>query len=152
MLLPISEMARERVTNAADIVQVGQKITAKVLKADWNTERVSISLKELIADPWDSVEDNFSVGQKIEGPISRVADFGVFVNLDKGIDGLVHISELEGISASTNIKKVYQPGQKMSVVIEKIDAASKRISLKPASSVGKYLLRHRPHTEQHDPR
>ena len=134
VLLPISEMARERVTNAADIVQVGQKITAKVLKADWNTERVSISLKELIADPWDSVMKTHFVGQKIEGEISRVADFGVFVNLSKGIDGLVHISELEGISASTNIKKIYQPGQKMSVVIEKIDASARRISLKPASS------------------
>ena len=75
-----------------------------------------------------------SVGQKIEGEISRVADFGLFVNLSKGIDGLVHISELEGISASTNIKKIYQPGQKMSVVIEKIDASARRISLKPASS------------------
>ena len=134
VLLPSSEMARERVTNAGDIVQVGQKITAKVLKADWNTERVSISLKELIADPWDSVMKTHFVGQKIEGEISRVADFGLFVNLSKGIDGLVHISELEGISASTNIKKIYQPGQKMSVVIEKIDASARRISLKPASS------------------
>lgn len=134
-LLPISEMARERVTDAASIVQVGQKVTVKVLKADWNTERVSVSLKELIADPWDTVEQDFSIGQKIEGAISRVADFGVFVNLAKGIDGLVHISVLEGISANTNIKKVYQVGQKMSVVIEKIDADNRRISLKTASSV-----------------
>lgn len=134
-LLPISEMARERVTDAASIVQVGQKVTVKVLKADWNTERVSVSLKELIADPWDTVEQDFSIGQKIEGAISRVADFGVFVNLAKGIDGLVHISVLEGISANTNIKKVYQIGQKMSVVIEKIDADNRRISLKTASSV-----------------
>lgn len=135
VLLPVSELSRERVTDVSSVVEVGQSVTVKVLKADWNTERVSVSLKALMADPWDSVEDNFFVGQKIEGLISRVADFGVFVNLDKGIDGLIHISELEGISANTNIKKVFQSGQKMSVVIEKIDAVNRRISLKTASSV-----------------
>ena len=83
-------------------------------------------------NPWDSVNEKFSVGTKIDGAISRIADFGLFVNLDKGIDGLVHISELEDVSA--NLRKVYKVGQKMSVVIEKIDASEKRISLVPATS------------------
>ena len=133
-LLPISEMSLDRVSDPADIVSVGDKITVKVLKTDWKNERVSVSLKALIADPWDDAEDNFPIGRKIDGKIVRIADFGLFVNLASGIDGLVHISELEDVKAGTNLKKVYSVGQSMSVVVEKVDAGAKRISLKPASS------------------
>ena len=135
VLLPVSEMDIERVSDPAAIVKEGQTLKVKVLKTDWQDERVSVSLKALMKDPWSTVEKQFPVGTKIDGTISRIMDFGVFVNLAKGIDGLVHISELEGISASTNLKKVYTIGQKMSVVVEKVDADQKRISLKTASSV-----------------
>ena len=133
-LLPISEMSLDRVNDPADLVAVGDKITVKVLKTDWKNERVSVSLKALIADPWENVEEAFPLGTKIDGKIVRIADFGVFVNLASGIDGLVHISELEGVKAGTNLKKVYSVGQSMSVVVEKVDAEAKRISLKPAQS------------------
>lgn len=132
-LLPISEMSMDRVTDAGEVVQPGQKIKVQVLKTDWKNERVSVSLKALEAEPWDSVEDELSVGDKINGKISRITDFGLFVNLAKGIDGLVHISELE-VGANTNLRKVYKIGQEMSVVVEKIDAEQKRIALKTASS------------------
>jgi small subunit ribosomal protein S1 len=135
VLLPISEMDIDRVTDPAAVVTEGQKLKVKVLKTDWEDERVSVSLKALMKDPWSTVEKQFPVGTKIDGTVSRILDFGVFVNLAKGIDGLVHISELEGISANTNLKKVYSIGQKMSVVVDKVDAAQKRISLKTASSV-----------------
>ena len=134
-LLPISEMSLDRVTNADEIVQVGQEIKVKVIKTDWKNERVSVSLKALMADPWDQAAEKFPAGTKINGKITKIMDFGLFVNLDKGIDGLVHISELEDVGANTNLRKVYKTGQEMSVVIEKIDSAAKRISLKPASSV-----------------
>lgn len=134
VLLPISEMDLDRVTDAGSIVSVGQTLKVQVIKTDWQSERVSVSLKALMKNPWDSVAEKYPVGTKIDGSISRIADFGVFVNLEKGIDGLVHISELEGISANTNLKKVYSVGQKMSVVVEKVDSANKRISLKTASS------------------
>ncbi|MCR5435535.1 MAG: S1 RNA-binding domain-containing protein [Treponema sp.] len=133
-LLPISEMSLDRVTDASDIVEQGQTITVKVIHADWKNERVSVSLKALMKDPWESAAAKFPVGTKVDGKISRIADFGLFVNIDKGIDGLVHISELEDVSANTNLKKVYKIGQEMSVVVEKIDIASKRISLVPATS------------------
>ncbi len=133
-LLPISEMSLDRVNDPADVVAVGDKITVKVLKTDWKNERVSVSLKALIADPWENAEEAFPLGTKIDGKIVRIADFGVFVNLASGIDGLVHISELEGVKAGTNLKKVYSVGQSMSVVVEKVDAQAKRISLKPAQS------------------
>nr|MCR5046965.1 S1 RNA-binding domain-containing protein [Treponema sp.] len=94
-LLPVSEISRARVDDIEKVLSVGQEITAKVIKADWKSERVSVSLKALEADPWDKVEDKYSEGDKIDGTIARIADFGVFVNLEPGIDGLVHVSELD---------------------------------------------------------
>lgn len=132
-LLPISEVALERVTDLSKFLEPGQEITVKVINTDWAHEKVSVSLKALIADPWESVSSKFSAGQKIDGKISRVADFGVFINLDKGIDGLVHISAL-GVDRNTNLKKKFSVGQEMSVTIKEIDAANKRISLVPSTS------------------
>ena len=87
-----------------------------------------------MSDPWEEAASKFPVGTKVDGKISKIMDFGLFVNLDKGIDGLVHISELEGLSANTNLRKVYKPGQEMSVVVTKVDAENKRISLTTATS------------------
>ena len=133
-LLPISEMSLDRVQNAGDIVEVGQELTVKVIHTDWKNERVSVSLKALMKDPWEGAGAKFPVGSKQTGKISRIAEFGVFVNIAPGIDGLVHISDLENVSANTNLRKVYKIGQEMSVVVEKINAMEKRLSLKPASS------------------
>lgn len=134
-LLPISEMSYDRVSDAGAVVEVGQQLKVQVLKTDWKNERVSVSLKALLKDPWDEAVAKFPAGTKVDGKISKIMDFGVFVNLSTGIDGLVHISELEGVKSDTNLKKVYKIGQEMSVVVEKIDAEQKRISLRPASSV-----------------
>ncbi len=133
-LLPISEVSHERVKDLADVLSVGQEIEAVVIKADWKQEKVSVSMKSLEKDPWDDAASTISVGEKIDGTIARVAPFGLFVNLAKGIDGLVHISALEDVSASTNLAKKFKAGDKFSVVVEKIDTAEKRISLLPASS------------------
>ncbi|MCQ2248478.1 MAG: S1 RNA-binding domain-containing protein [Treponema sp.] len=127
-LLPVSEISRNRVTSVADVLKVGQEVTAKIIKADWNKERVSLSTKELEADPWDAVAEKFNVGDKVEGKISRIADFGVFVALADGIDGLVHVSKLN-VERNTNLKKVFNAGDVLPVIIEKIDTEAKRISL-----------------------
>lgn len=136
-LLPVSEISYDRVADVASVLSVGKKITAKIISADWQAERVSLSMKALVADPWKRVAEKFSVGQKISGKISRVADFGIFVNLTAGIDGLVHISKLvgtDGITQNTNLKKKYKAGETFDAVIEKIEGAEKRISLSPATS------------------
>ena len=93
-----------------------------------------ISTKELEADPWDTVADRYTEGKKVDGVIARVADFGVFVNLEEAIDGLVHISELD-VDANTNLKKKFNVGDKMSVVVKSVDAKNKRISLTTTTSL-----------------
>lgn len=133
-LLPISEISLDRVDDITKVLKVGQEVTAKVLNADWEKERVSISTKALIKNPWETVNERFFKGQKIDGKISRVADFGVFINLESGVDGLVHISAL-GVDRNTNLKKKFSIGQPMSVVIKEIDAKNRRISLIPSTSI-----------------
>lgn len=137
-LLPVSEISHQRVEDVSAFLSTGQEIEAKVIKTEWNESkpersRVSLSLKELESDPWDEVS-SFSAGDKITGKIARIASFGLFVNLKPGIDGLVHISTLQNVNDKTNLNKKFNVGDDFDVVIQKIDAAGKRISLAPASS------------------
>ena len=131
--LPISEISRGRVNAVSDKLSVGQEVKAKIIRTDWEKERVSISTRELEADPWDTVADRYAEGDKIDGVISRVADFGVFINLEEGIDGLVHKSAL-GLDANTNIKMKFKAGDKLSVVVKDVDSKNKRIALVTSTS------------------
>ena len=132
-LLPISEISHARVNDVADVLEVGQEIEAKIISADWSRERVSLSMKELEKDPWDKVAEDFPIGTRFEGTISRIAAFGLFINIAPAIDGLVHISKLN-VERNTNLKKAFKEGDKMEVVIESIDSEEKRISLTPVVS------------------
>lgn len=137
-LLPISEISHARVDDISAVLSVGQKIEAKIIKAEWNAARperskVSLSMKELEKDPWDEVA-SIAVGEKITGKIARIAQFGLFVSLRPGIDGLVHVSLLRDVNDKTNLSKKYKIGDAMDVVVQKIDADEKRISLAPAVS------------------
>ena len=144
-LLPISEISRERVADIADVLSVGDEFEVLVLKADWERERLSVSRKALLADPWDSAAEKYPEGTKINGKIARISNFGIFIELESGLDGLVHISELENIKPGTNIQKLYKIGDKMSVIVKEVNQDARRISLKPSSSkeqdqeVAKYM-------------
>ncbi|OJF77244.1 MAG: 30S ribosomal protein S1 [Treponema sp. CETP13] len=133
-LLPISEISRGRVDDITKVLSEGQEIEAKIIKADWDHERVTLSMKELESDPWDTIAAKYKVGSKYEGTIARITQFGLFVTLEKGIDGLVHISKLKDSGANTNLSKKYKLGTKISVTIEKIDLDERRISLTPSQS------------------
>ncbi len=134
-LLPISEIALERVNDIHEVLKEGQKIEAKIIKTDWAHERMSLSLKALLADPWDSANIKYIPGQKVEGTISRIASFGLFITLEPGLDGLIHISKLRNTNGNTNLNKVYKTGTKITVEIEKIDTKEHRISLNPTTSI-----------------
>jgi len=134
-LIPISEIGWSRVENVADYFNVGQKVQAVIKKLDWQKDRISLSYKETQADPWEQTADQFQEGTSHTGTVARLAQFGAFVTLAPGIDGLVHISKLGGGRRINHPREVLEEGQDIDVTIEGIDLIEKRISLVPADYV-----------------
>ncbi|MBU0928989.1 MAG: S1 RNA-binding domain-containing protein [Spirochaetes bacterium] len=134
-LLPISEISRARVEDINAVLAVGQEIEATIIKLDWKNERISLSMKNLQADPWDHALEKYPVDSKHTGKVVRVADFGAFVSLESGLDGLIHVSEMRSEGKYGNSGVTVKPGQVLTVKILGVDVAGKRISLKPASSL-----------------
>lgn len=133
-LLPISQVGRGRVDDISEALQVGQEVEVEVISADWERERVSVSLKSLMADPWDTAAQKYPAGSKHTGTIARVTDYGLFVTLEPGLDGLVHISELRGEGRNTNLRVKYKAGSSIDVVVKAVDGEQRRISLASATS------------------
>lgn len=133
-LLPISQVGRGRVADISEVLTVGQEMEVEVISTDWDKERVSVSLKSLMADPWDTAADKYPVDSKHTGTIARVADFGLFVTLEPGVDGLLHISDLQGESRNTNLRVKYKAGDSIDVAIKGVDSQERRISLRSATS------------------
>ncbi len=128
-LIPISEIAWERVGEVSDKLTIGQEIEAAILKLDWEQDRVSLSLRSILPDPWDKVEGQFPEGLSLTGTVVRLTKFGAFVNLSSGVDGLIHISRLGRGKRITHPSEILKEGQAVAVRIEKIDRGAKRISL-----------------------
>ncbi|WP_256729195.1 30S ribosomal protein S1 [Treponema parvum] len=133
-LLPISEISLDRISDINSVLKAGQEIKAEIIKTDWKNERISLSIKSLLADPWEDAVKKYPVESKHEGVISRIADFGLFVNLEPGIDGLIHISALENVERNSNLKKMYKTGTKMTVSVKSVDTVNRRIALLPTTS------------------
>jgi len=134
-LLPISEISRTRVNDISAALTVGQEIEAAIISIDWDKERMSVSMKELIADPWDTAAEKYRPGSRHEGKIVRITDFGAFVTLEPGLDGLVHVSDLKGESRDNHPRDIVKKGQTLAVEINSVDRDRKRISLKQVSSL-----------------
>lgn len=130
-LIPISEVGWTRVENLSEFFTVGQKVKVIVKKLDWDNNRISLSYKETQADPWQEAITTFHEGSTQRGTISRLAQFGAFVTLAEGVDGLIHISKLGGGRRINHPREVVETGQEIEVIIESIDAVEKRISLAP---------------------
>lgn len=133
-LIPISEIALERVEDVSKYLSVGQEVKVKVIGLDWAKSRVSGSLKALLKDPWEEAADKYKAGTKHEGIVYKTAPYGVFIELESGLTGLMHINTIEGLKSDTNIAKVYKKGEKVSVKVIDIDIVKKRISLSPTTS------------------
>jgi small subunit ribosomal protein S1 len=135
-LLPVSEISRSRVEDIQAHLSVGQEIKTSILKIDWQGERIALSMKSLLADPWDTAAERYPVGSKHTGKVVRLADFGAFVSLESGIDGLVHSSEISKAgSRGARGELALKVGQTLSVEVLGVDQTNRRISLKPASSI-----------------
>jgi small subunit ribosomal protein S1 len=134
-LVPISEVGWSRVDNLEETYQIGQQVQAVIKGLDWENERINLSIKETLEDPWEASVKNLSEGKTYVGTIARLAQFGAFVTLAPGVDGLVHISKLGAGRRINHPKEVVEAGQNLEVVIEAIDTASRRISLVPSDYV-----------------
>ncbi len=130
-LLPISEISYGRVDKIEDVLHIGQQLEVSVKKCDWEKERFSFSLRDTLANPWSKVEASYPVGSTHTGTVSRLAQFGAFVTLEEGIDGLMHISKIGGEQRIKHPQDVLKLGQQLQVTVEKLDLDEKRISLVP---------------------
>ncbi len=128
-LLHITDISWSRVTNPNEYLNVGDEIDVKVLSFDKEKLRVSLGLKQIQNDPWENVESNYSVGGIYEADVSNITDYGCFAELEKGIEGLIHLSELDWTSKNIHPSKVVEMGEKIKVMILEIDHDKRRISL-----------------------
>lgn len=130
-LIPMGELAWERVEDASSIVQIGQEVDVVVTAIDWAQDRLSLSLRRAGTDPWSDVETRWTVGQRTLGRVLRIIPPGAIVSLEAGIDGLIHISKLGGGRRLASAGEVLEVGQELEIIIESIDPESRRISLSP---------------------
>jgi small subunit ribosomal protein S1 len=135
-LLHVGDIAWSRVSNPADVLSVGQEIEAKVLKIDLEKRRISLSLKQLQPDPWHSVADKYTAGERVRGTVSRVVDFGAFVELEPGVEGLIHISEMSWAKKVRQPSDVVKPGETVEAVVLTVSPGERRISLGLKQALG----------------
>ena len=128
-LLHITDISWSRVTDPSDHLNIGEEIDVKVLSFDKEKLRVSLGLKQIQNDPWENVESNYSVGGVFEADVSNITDYGCFAQLEEGIEGLIHLSELDWTSKNIHPSKVVEMHQKIKVMILEIDHEKRRISL-----------------------
>lgn len=128
-LIPVSEMAWDRVQNPKDILGEGQEVTVKVIGADWDKERISLSLKALLEDPWMVSASKYKPGQRVNGVVARLADFGAFISLEPGVDGMIHVSALGVETRVKHPKEVLGIGDTIEAEVQSIDLDKRRISL-----------------------
>ncbi|KIE63877.1 SSU ribosomal protein S1p [Candidatus Riesia pediculischaeffi PTSU] len=128
-LLHITDISWKRVKHPSEIVKVGDKIQVKVLKFDKDKSRVSLGLKQLGDDPWDGILKKYSAGSKTVGKVTNITDYGCFVEIEEGIEGLVHISEIDWTKRNTHPSKIVNIGKEIEVMILDIDEKRRRISL-----------------------
>ncbi len=128
-LLHVSDLSHGRVKKTSEMVSIGQTLKVKITKIDSKTNRVSASIKALTEDPYESVEKKYKVGEIYDGVCTKIMDYGVFVRLEEGIEGLIHNSELSYVNKNVHPSKVLSVSQTIKVKIVSIDVQSKRISL-----------------------
>ncbi len=128
-LLHVTDISYGRVTHPSEVLHVGDEITVKVLKFDKVKERVSLGLKQLEPDPWETVAERYAVNSRVIGRVVNVTDYGAFVELEPGVEGLIHISEMTWSRRMKHPSKVVKPGDQVETVVLEVHPAERRISL-----------------------
>jgi small subunit ribosomal protein S1 len=128
-LLHITDMAWRRVRHPSECVEIGQEIEVKVLKFDKEKTRVSLGMKQMAEDPWHDIANRYPAGTRVSGKVNNLTDYGCFVEIEEGVEGLVHVSEMDWTNKNVNPSKVVQLGDPVEVMILEIDEERRRISL-----------------------
>jgi small subunit ribosomal protein S1 len=128
-LLHVTDMSWGRVNRPSDVLNVGDRVKVVVLKYDADRGRVSLGMKQIMPDPWTGVAERYPVGSKVHGKVVSLADYGAFVELEPGIEGLVHVSEMSWTKRISHPSKVVEIGTEVDVVVLDVDMANRRISL-----------------------
>jgi small subunit ribosomal protein S1 len=128
-LLHITDMAWKRVKHPSEVVQVGAEVEVRILKFDRERSRVSLGLKQLGADPWENIARRYPPNTRVFGKVTNIADYGAFVEIEDGVEGLVHVSEMDWTNKNVNPSKVVQTGEEVEVMVLDVDEERRRISL-----------------------
>ncbi|HYY41529.1 MAG TPA: 30S ribosomal protein S1, partial [Pyrinomonadaceae bacterium] len=128
-LLHVTDMSWGRLQNPAELFKVGENVQVKVLKFDKDRERVSLGYKQLLPDPWESVEERFIIGTRVNGKVASVTDYGAFVELEPGVEGLVHVSEMSWSKRTKHPSKLVNVGDSVEAEVLGVDPRARRISL-----------------------
>jgi len=135
-LLHVAEISWGRVNKPADVLTVGQEVDVQILKVDPSKRRISLGMKQLQPHPWDQVGDRYKTGERVRGTVTRVTDFGAFVELEPGIEGLIHLSEMSWSKKARKPADVVKPGDTVEVVVLHVSPVERRISLGLKQALG----------------
>ena len=129
-LIHVSEMSwTKKIKHPSKVLEVGQEVEAQVLDIDTENQRISLGLKQIMPNPWDEIELRYPVGTRLLGKVTNVTDFGIFIGLSEGIDGLVHVSDLSRTKNFGHPSDLYQKGQEVEAVVLHVDRENERFSL-----------------------
>jgi len=135
-LLHVADISWSRINKPSDALSAGQTVRVKVLKVDAAKRRISVGMKQLLPHPWELVNEKYKVGDRVTGTVTRVAEFGAFVELDKGVEGLIHVSEMSWSKKMKKASEIVKPGEQVEVVILGINQGERRISLGLKQAIG----------------
>ncbi len=128
-LLHVTDIAWRRVNHPSEVLSIGQQVKVRIIKINHETHRISLGMKQLQEDPWSAIETRYQIGQKLKGRVTNIADYGAFVELEPGIEGLIHVSEMSWTKKNVHPGKIVSTSQEVEVQVLEVDAAKRRISL-----------------------
>lgn len=128
-LLHVTDISWKRINHPSDILNIGDTIDVQIIRLNPETQRISLGMKQLTEDPWSTIASNYPIGSKLTGRITNITDYGAFVELDDGVEGLVHVSEMSWVKKNVHPGKIVSSSQEVEVMVLEIDSEKRRISL-----------------------
>jgi len=128
-LLHVTDIAWKRINHPSEALQVGQTVDVQVIRFNQDTQRISLGMKQLLSDPWEAAAEKYTIGTRLNGRVTNITDYGAFVELDEGVEGLVHVSEMSWTKKNVHPGKIVSTSQEIDVVVLDIDMTKRRISL-----------------------